>query len=150
MDTVIVIPNERLMETVERGTSFFEAFRIADDILRQAVQGISDIITIPGIINRDFADVKTIMQGQGYAVMGTAVASGANRAVDAANRAISSPLLEDNSIQGAQGILINVTGSSSLDAARSPRGLLHHSESRARKRQHHFRRGDGRRHEGIR
>ena len=114
VDTVIVIPNERLMDTVERGTSFFEAFRIADDILRQAVQGISDIITIPGIINRDFADVKTIMQGQGYAVMGTAVASGANRAVDAANRAISSPLLEDNSIQGAQGILINVSGSSSL------------------------------------
>jgi cell division protein FtsZ len=114
VDTVIVIPNERLMDTVERGTSFFEAFRIADDILRQAVQGISDIITIPGIINRDFADVKTIMQGQGYAVMGTAVASGANRAVDAANRAINSPLLEDNSIQGAQGILINVCGSSSL------------------------------------
>lgn len=114
VDTVIVIPNERLMDTVERGTSFFEAFRIADDILRQAVQGISDIITVPGIINRDFADVKTIMQGQGYAVMGTAVGSGANRAVDAANRAISSPLLEDNSIQGAQGILINVSGSSSL------------------------------------
>jgi cell division protein FtsZ len=102
------------MDTVERGTSFFEAFRIADDILRQAVQGISDIITIPGIINRDFADVKTIMQGMGYAVMGTAVASGSNRAVDAANRAINSPLLEDNSIQGAQGILINVTGSTTL------------------------------------
>ena len=108
VDTVIVIPNERLLETVERGTSFFEAFRIADDILRQAVQGISDIITVPGIINRDFADVRAIMQGQGYAVMGTAVASGANRAVEAANRAINSPLLEDNSIQGAQGILINV------------------------------------------
>ena len=114
VDTVIVIPNERLMDTVEKGTSFFEAFRIADDILRQAVQGISDIITVPGIINRDFADVKTIMHGQGYAVMGTAVASGSNRAVDAANRAINSPLLEDNSIQGAQGILINITGSSSL------------------------------------
>jgi len=114
VDTVIVIPNERLMDTVERGTSFFEAFRIADDILRQAVQGISDIITVPGIINRDFADVKTIMHGMGYAVMGTAVASGSNRAVDAANRAINSPLLEDNSIQGAQGILINVCGSSSL------------------------------------
>jgi cell division protein FtsZ len=114
VDTVIVIPNERLMECVEQGTSFFEAFRIADDILRQAVQGISDIITIPGIINRDFADVKTIMSGQGYAVMGTAVASGANRAVDAANRAINSPLLEDNCINGAQGILINVTGSSTL------------------------------------
>ncbi|MDE3110333.1 MAG: cell division protein FtsZ [Acidobacteriota bacterium] len=114
VDTVIVIPNERLMETVEAGTSFFEAFRIADDILRQAVQGISDIITIPGIINRDFADVKTIMSGQGYAVMGTAVASGSNRATDAANRAINSPLLEDNCINGAQGILINITGSSSL------------------------------------
>jgi cell division protein FtsZ len=114
VDTVIVIPNERLMETVETGTSFFEAFRIADDILRQAVQGISDIITIPGIVNRDFADVRTIMQGQGYAVMGTAVASGSNRSVDAANRAINSPLLEDNSIQGAQGILINICGSSSL------------------------------------
>jgi cell division protein FtsZ len=114
VDTVIVIPNERLMETVERGTSFFDAFRIADDILRQAVQGISDIITVPGIINRDFADVKTIMSGQGYAVMGTAVATGPNRATDAAMRAISSPLLEDNSIQGAQGILINISGSTSL------------------------------------
>src|SRR5579863_6011154 len=114
VDTVIVIPNERLMDTVERGTSFFEAFRIADDILRQAVQGISDIITVPGIINRDFADVKAIMHGQGYAVMGTAVASGSNRAIDAANRAINSPLLEDNCIQGAQGILINISGSSSL------------------------------------
>jgi len=114
VDTVIVIPNERLMETVERGTSFFDAFRIADDILRQAVQGISDIITVPGIINRDFADVKAIMSGQGYAVMGTAVATGSNRAVDAANRAIASPLLEDNSIQGAQGILINICGSPSL------------------------------------
>ena len=114
VDTVIVIPNERLLDTVEQGTSFFEAFRIADDILRQAVQGISDIITIPGVINRDFADVKTIMQGMGYAVMGTAVASGANRAVEAATRAINSPLLEDNTINGAQGILINVTGSSTM------------------------------------
>src|SRR3974377_2571187 len=102
------------MESVDRCKSFFDAFRIADDILRQAVQGISDIITVPGIINRDFADVKAIMHGQGYAVMGTAMASGARRAVDAANRAISSPLLEDNSIQGAQGILINICGSSAL------------------------------------
>jgi cell division protein FtsZ len=109
-----VIPNEKLMECVEPGTSFFEAFRIADDILRQAVQGISDIITIPGIINRDFADVKTIMSGQGYAVMGTAVANGPNRSVEAATRAINSPLLEDNCIQGAQGILINITGSTTL------------------------------------
>jgi len=114
VDTVIIIPNERLLECVPRGTSFFESFRIADDILRQAVQGISDIITIPGIINRDFADVKTIMQGMGYAMMGTATATGENRAVEAARRAISSPLLEDASIDGARGILMNITGSSSL------------------------------------
>ncbi len=114
VDTVICIPNERLMQFVDKGTSFFEAFRIADDILRQGVQGISDIITITGIINRDFADIKTIMEGMGYAVMGTAVASGENRAVDATNRAMSSPLLEDASINGAQGILLNITGSSKL------------------------------------
>ena len=113
VDTVITIPNERLL-LLDHGTSFFEAFHIADDILRQAVQGISDIITIPGIINRDFADVKAVMQGMGYALMGTAVASGENRAVEAANRAISSPLLEDTSIQGAKSILINITGSSDL------------------------------------
>jgi cell division protein FtsZ len=114
VDTVIIIPNERLLHCVPRGTSFFESFRIADDILRQAVQGISDIITIPGIINRDFADVKTIMQGMGYAMMGTAVASGENRAVEAARQAISSPLLEDATIDGARGILLNITGSGSL------------------------------------
>ncbi|HEV2417143.1 MAG TPA: cell division protein FtsZ [Terriglobia bacterium] len=114
VDTVICIPNERLMQFVDKGTSFFEAFRIADDILRQGVQGISDIITITGIINRDFADIKTTMQGMGYAVMGTAVASGENRAVEATNRAISSPLLEDASINGAQGILLNITGSTKL------------------------------------
>jgi cell division protein FtsZ len=114
VDTVICIPNERLMEFVDKGTSFFEAFRIADDILRQGVQGISDIITITGIINRDFADIKTIMEGMGYAVMGTAVGRGDNRAVDATNQAIASPLLEDASIDGAQGILLNITGSSML------------------------------------
>jgi cell division protein FtsZ len=114
VDTVICIPNERLMQYVDKGTSFFEAFRIADDILCQGVQGISDIITITGIINRDFADIKTIMEGMGYAVMGTAVAEGENRAVEATNRAIASPLLEDASINGAQGILLNITGSSKL------------------------------------
>lgn len=114
VDTVICIPNERLMQFVDKETSFFEAFRIADDILRQGVQGISDIITITGIINRDFADIKTIMQGMGYAVMGTAMASGEHRAVEATNRAISSPLLEDASINGAQGILLNITGSTKL------------------------------------
>jgi len=117
VDTVIVIPNERLMETVERGTSFFDAFRIADDILRQAVQGISDIITIPGIINRDFADVKAIMAGMGFAVMGTSTAKGERRALEAAQRAIASPLLEAGAIDGARGILINITGSSSLRLA---------------------------------
>src|SRR5881409_847315 len=117
VDTVIVIPNERLMETVERGTSFFDAFRIADDILRQAVQGISDIITVPGIINRDFADVKAIMHGQGYAVMGTASANGTRRATEAAQKAIASPLLEAGAIDGARGILINITGSASLKLA---------------------------------
>jgi cell division protein FtsZ len=114
VDTVICIPNERLMQFVDKGTSFFEAFRIADDILRQGVQGISDIITITGIINRDFADIKTIMEGMGYAVMGTADATGENRAVEAVQRAIASPLLEDASINGAQGILLNITGSAKL------------------------------------
>jgi cell division protein FtsZ len=114
VDTVICIPNERLMQFVDKGTSFFEAFRIADDILRQGVQGISDIITITGIINRDFADIKTIMEGMGYAVMGTSKASGEGRAVLATRQAIESPLLEDASINGAQGILLNITGSSLL------------------------------------
>ncbi|MCZ6489886.1 MAG: cell division protein FtsZ [Acidobacteria bacterium] len=113
VDTVITIPNDRLLQMGE-DTGFFESFRLADDILRQAVQGISDIITIPGIINRDFADVKTVMQGMGYAVMGTAIASGANRALEAASKAIASPLLEDASIDGARGVLINITGSSNL------------------------------------
>ena len=114
VDTVICIPNERLMQFVDKDTSFFEAFRKADDVLRQAVQGISDIITITGMINRDFADIKTIMEGMGYAVMGTAEAAGENRSVEATNRAIASPLLEDGSINGAQGILLNITGSSKL------------------------------------
>ena len=111
-----MIPNEKLL-AVAQNAGFFESFRIADDILRQAVQGISDIITIPGIINRDFADVKTIMAGMGYAVMGTAVAKGERRATDAAQAAISSPLLEAGAIDGARGILINITGSSSLKLA---------------------------------
>jgi len=116
VDTMIVIPNEKLL-AVAHNAGFFESFRIADDILRQAVQGISDIITIPGIINRDFADVKTIMAGMGYAVMGTAVAHGDRRALEAAQAAISSPLLEAGAIDGARGILINITGSASLKLA---------------------------------
>jgi cell division protein FtsZ len=116
VDTTIVIPNEKLLAVAENA-GFFESFRIADDILRQGVQGISDIITIPGIINRDFADVKTIMARMGYAVMGTATANGANRTIEAAQRAIASPLLEAGAIDGARGILINITGSASLKLA---------------------------------
>lgn len=113
VDTMIVIPNEKLL-AVAKDAGFFESFRIADDVLLQGVQGISDIITIPGIINRDFADVKTTMAGMGYAVMGTAVRSGDNRAICAAQAAMASPLLEAGAIDGARGILINISGSSSL------------------------------------
>ena len=116
VDTTIVIPNEKLLG-VAQDAGFFESFRVADDILRQGVQGISDIITIPGIINRDFADVKAIMAGMGYAVMGTATASGARRTTEAAQKAIASPLLEAGAIDGARGILINITGSASLKLA---------------------------------
>jgi len=110
VDTVITIPNDKLLHTVEKSTSLSESFAMADDILRQAVQGISDLITVPGEINLDFADVKTVMAGMGMALMGTGVADGEHRAVEAAQRAISSPLLEDASIHGAKGILINITG----------------------------------------
>ena len=116
VDTVIVIPNEKLL-AVAQDAGFFESFRVAEDILRQAVQGISDIITIPGIINRDFADVKAIMAGMGYAVMGTSTGRGDRRALEAAQRAIASPLLEAGAIDGALGILLNITGSSSLKLA---------------------------------
>jgi len=116
IDTTIVIPNEKLL-AVAQDAGFFESFRVADDILRQGVQGISDIITIPGIINRDFADVKAIMAGMGYAVMGTATAGGTRRATEAAQKAIASPLLEAGAIDGARGILINITGSASLKLA---------------------------------
>ena len=113
-DTVITIPNQRLLDTVPEGTSLVDAFKFADDVLRQAVQGISDLITVPGVINLDFADVRTIMTDMGMALMGTGIGSGEDRAVQAARNAISSPLLEDTTIQGAQGVLINVTGSQSL------------------------------------
>src|SRR6266702_3970632 len=116
VDTVIVIPNEKLL-AVAQDAGFFESFRVADDILRQGVQGISDIITLPGIINRDFADVKAIMARMGYAVMGTATANGSRRATEAAQKAIASPLLEAGAIDGARGILINITGSASLKLA---------------------------------
>ena len=114
VDTVISIPNNRLLELVPKGTSFFDAFRIADDVLRQGVQGISDIMTTPGLINRDFSDIRAIMSGMGYAMMGTASAEGKEAAVEAARQAISSPLLEEGGVEGARGILINITGSSNL------------------------------------
>jgi len=114
VDTLITIPNERLLTFVDRGTSLAEAFGIADDVLRQAVQGISDLITVPGEVNVDFADVKSIMTGMGMALMGTGVAKGENRALEAAQRAISSPLLEETSIEGAKGVLINISGGRDL------------------------------------
>jgi cell division protein FtsZ len=110
VDTIITIPNERLLTIVDRGTTLSEAFATADDVLRQAIQGISDLILVPGLINLDFADVKTIMSGMGIAMMGTGVMSGENRTIEAAKAAISSPLLEGASVQGARGVIINVTG----------------------------------------
>jgi cell division protein FtsZ len=117
VDTLIVIPNQYLLKVVERRTPIKEAFLLADDVLRQGVQGISDLITIPGEINIDFADVKTIMNGKGDAIMGIGVSQGDNRAVEAATQAINNPLLEDAHIDGARGILVNVTGGESLTLA---------------------------------
>ena len=114
VDTVITIPNERLLHTVDRNVSLTDAFKMADDVLRQAVQGISDLITVPGLINLDFADVKSIMAGMGLALMGAGRASGENRAIEATQQAISSPLLEEATIQGAKGVLINITGGTDL------------------------------------
>lgn len=110
VDTLIVIPNQKLLEIVDPNTSLIEAFRIADDVLLQATRGISDLITIPGLVNLDFADVKTIMMEMGDAIMGTGSASGENRAVVAAQQAVSCPLLEDVRIEGAKGVLVNITG----------------------------------------
>ncbi len=113
VDTLIIIPNDRLLQVVERRTSIIEAFKVADDVLRQGVQGITDLITVPGLINLDFADVRTIMRNAGSALMGIGVASGENRGTEAARAAISSPLLE-SSIEGATGILLNITGGDSM------------------------------------
>ena len=114
VDTVITIPNERLLNTVDRNVSLQDSFKLADDVLRQAVQGISDLITVPGLINLDFADVKAIMAGMGLALMGAGRASGEDRALKATQQAISSPLLEEATIEGAKGVLINITGGSDL------------------------------------
>ena len=114
VDTLIVIPNERLLATVARQTSLLDAFRSADDVLLQAVRGISDLVTVHGLINLDFADVRTIMSEMGMAIMGCGVARGEGRAIEAAQRAISSPLLEGMNVRGARGVLINITGSADL------------------------------------
>jgi cell division protein FtsZ len=114
VDTVITIPNERLLATIDRTTSLSDAFTRADDVLRQAIQGISDLIVVPGLINLDFADVTTVMSGMGLAVMSTGVGEGENRAVDAATQAVSSPLLEEASVEGARAVIVNVTGGSDL------------------------------------
>jgi cell division protein FtsZ len=114
VDTVITIPNERLLSIIDRSTPLTDAFSLADDVLRQAIQGISDLILTPGLINLDFADVKTIMSGMGVAMMGTGTAEGSDRAMQAAQKAISSPLLEDSSVHGARGVIINVTGGPDL------------------------------------
>ena len=114
VDTIITIPNERLLSIIDRTTSLTDAFATADEVLRQAIQGISDLILVPGLINLDFADVKTIMSGMGLAMMGTGVAEGPDRAMEAARRAISSPLLEGASVNGSRGVIINVTGGPDL------------------------------------
>ncbi len=114
VDTLITIPNQRLLAVVDRGTPLVEAFRVADSVLLQAVQGISDLILVPGLINLDFADVRTIMSGMGMALMGAGVGKGEHRALDAAQKAVASPLLDDSSIEGARGILINFTGGPDL------------------------------------
>jgi cell division protein FtsZ len=114
VDSLIAIPNDRLLSLVPRGTSIGDSFKVADDVLRQTVQGITDIIITPGLINRDFADIRATMVGMGYARMGTAIGRGENAAVDAARQAISCPLLDETSISGARGVLINITASSSL------------------------------------
>jgi len=113
-DTVIAIPNDRLLDQASPDTSIFDGFRLADDVLRQAVQGISDIITTPGLVNRDFSDVRSIMVGMGYAMMGTASAKGPNAAAAAAEKAIGCPLLDEGGVRGARGVLVNITGSRSL------------------------------------
>jgi len=124
VDTLITIPNQRLLAVVDRGTPLIEAFRVADTVLLQAVQGISDLILVPGLINLDFADVRTIMAGMGMALMGAGVGKGEHRALDAAQKAVASPLLDETSIDGARGILINFTGGSDLS--------LHEVEEAAR------------------
>ena len=140
VDTVITIPNERLISVIDKRTTLTDAFTMADDVLRQAIQGISDLILVPGLINLDFADVKAIMSGMGVAMMGTGVAEGENRAVEAARKAVSSPLLEDSSVNGARGVIINITGGPDLTLMEVNEASCDHPGGRARGREHHLRR----------
>ncbi len=148
VDTLIVIENDRLLQVVERNTSVVDAFRMADDVLRQGVQGITDLITVPGLVNLDFADVRTIMREAGSALMGIGSARGDNRATEAARSAVSSPLLE-SSIEGATGILLNITGGPDVGTVRGERGRGGRDERGGSECEHHLRRGhrrgDGRR-----
>ena len=148
VDTLITIPNERLYAFVDRNVTTWEAFKIADDVLRQAVQGISDLITVPGYVNVDFADVKTVMENMGMALMGTGTATGEHRAVEAAQKAISNPLLEEQSIQGARAILINVTGGEDLTLAEFNEACADRPAGGRRRREHHLRPRPGRGDEG--
>ena len=141
-DTLICIPNQRLLSIVDRGTKLTDAFRIADDILRQATQGISDLITVPGLINCDFADVRTVMAEMGDAIMGTGIGKGENMGIDAAQQAINSPLLENICITGARGVLVNVTGGNdmTLHEVNAATSVVYDAAGCGR--QHHLRRGD--------
>ena len=143
VDTLIVIENDRLLQVVEKKTPVTEAFGIADDILRQGVQGITDLITVPGLVNLDFADVRTIMRDAGSALMGIGTASGESRAADAANAAVSSPLLE-TTLDGATGVLLNITGGSGPRAVRGERGGRGRDGSCRPERERDLRRGDRR------
>ena len=141
VDTLIIVPNEKLLQVVERRTSVSEAFRMADDILRQGVQGITDLITTPGQINLDFADVRAVMSEAGSAMMGIGAASGENRAAEAAKMAVSSPLMEE-SIEGATGMLLNFTGSEDLNLFEVNEAADIVVADRRQGRQHHLRHGD--------
>ena len=143
VDTIITIPNDRLLSIIDRSTPLTDAFATADDVLRQAIQGISDLILVPGLVNLDFADVKTIMSGMGLAMMGTGVAEGQDRAIEAARRAISSPLLEGASVNGARGVIINITGGPRSVAGRSERCVDDRPGGGRRRREHHLRSGRG-------
>ena len=141
VDTIITIPNERLLTIIDRTTPLIDAFATADDVLRQAIQGISDLILVPGLINLDFADVKTIMSGMGLAMMGTGIAEGQDRAMEAARRAISSPLLEGASRQRLARRHHQRHRRARSVARRGERGVVDRSGGGARRRQHHLRRG---------